>query len=71
MATRIEKKFKRDVLITMNDLLQEISENINTKNKIFQKKELDLSRKIIKKINSFYSRNSITDEQIQVAVNGK
>lgn len=70
MATRIEKKFKRNTICTMNKMLQELSENLKNNKKI-SKGECELSKKIIKTIDDFYSKNGISDKEIEDAVNAK
>lgn len=69
MATRIEKIFKSDTILTMNDILNEINELVEKQQskRTNIKEWVAMTQRIAKSICGFYNKNFITDEQIQRA----
>lgn len=70
MATRTEKIYKTNSLKLLNDILNSITEYKNTKKRI-DKKECELIKNITFDIDKFFNRNSITDEELRIAVERK
>lgn len=67
MATRIEKIYKTNSLVLVNDILNLIKEYAE-KNQKMTKREGELCKTIIKEIDYFLIKNSVTDAELRNAV---
>lgn len=67
MATRIEKIYKTNSLILVNDILNLIKEYAE-KNPKMTKREAEFYKSIIKTIDNFLIKNSVTDAELRNAV---
>ena len=66
MATRIEKIYKTNSLKAFNNILNSISDFVNEKKNV-----AELCESVTTEIDSFFSCNNITDEDLRRAVNEK
>lgn len=75
MATRIEKIFRTNTILTMNTILNEVSECVETLNgkpRLSKKEVADSLLRIAKAVDKFFLKESVTDEELQrVAKKGK
>ena len=67
MATRIEKIYKTNSLVLVNDILNLIKEYAE-KNPKMTKREAEFYKSIIKTIDNFLIKNSVTDAELRNAV---
>lgn len=67
MATRIEKIYKTNSLVLVNDILNLIKEYAE-KNQKMTKREAEFYKSIIKTIDNFLIKNSVTDAELRNAV---
>lgn len=67
MATRIEKIYKTNSLVLVNDILNLIKEYAE-KNPKMTKREAEFYKSIIKIIDNFLIKNSVTDAELRNAV---
>ena len=67
MATRIEKIYKTNSFVLLNDILNLIKEYAE-KNPKMTKREAEFYKEIIKTINSFLNVNNISDAELRNAV---
>lgn len=68
MATRIEKIFRTNTVLTMNLILNEVSEcveTLNGKTRLSKKEVADSLLKIAKTVDKFFQKESVTDEELQ------
>ena len=70
MATRTEKIYRTNSLKLLNNVLNFIDEYRTSKKRI-DKKECELIKNITTDIDKFFNKNSITDEELRVAVERK
>ena len=71
MATRIEKVYRTNSIKLLNDILQEVSDNIQPSSKYTKIQFAELCKSISKKICTFIDKNGISDGDLRRAVNEK
>jgi len=67
MATRIEKIYKTNSLVLLNDILNLIKEYAE-KNPKMTKRESEFCREIVKIIDKFLNKNNVSDAELRNAV---
>jgi hypothetical protein len=70
MATRTEKIYRTNSLKLLNNVLNFIDEYRASKKRI-DKKECELIKNITTDIDKFFNKNSVTDEELRIAVERK
>ena len=67
MATRVEKKYRTESLITINNVFNYLDKYVKSKGKLAES-ERELVEDIDTELNYFLNKNGISDEELRQAV---
>lgn len=71
MATRIEKIFRTNTVLTMNNILNEVCncvELLNSQQEFSKNDVADSLKTIVRTVDKFFQDESVTDEELQRAI---